>query len=399
MSRMRTSYPAAASAFFATLLMISLLPSQAQAQTRRASVRVIDGVLTYVAQPGTDDDLLIAERPTDAPLTSALLQAKNDMRAGEGCTRLAPLRNSDRPFRVKCLHVASTFVDLGNGDDSASALRVKLNAGGVYFYGGELPSVIHGGPGNDAMSGGYGHDVLIGGPGDDTIYGGIRADDLAGGEGDDTVGVVRQLDSDFSAPGETLSPGNDDLFGGGGYDVLDGGPGDDTLSGGLGGDRLDGGLGADSMTGGYGPHDLIDYSSASADISVTDDGVANDGAPDEHDNILPANDFRVRSGTEVIFTGSGDDTVSMHGYRSVLFGNGGDDVLSTQGKGAVIGGPGDDQLTNDGDRARLDGNAGDDELMSADAGFDHDGCGPGHDSVNADASDGVSANCEEVERV
>src|SRR4051812_44284982 len=88
-----------------SVLMLSMATPDAYAEMRRASVRVVDGVLRYVARPGIDDDVLVGGRPTDAPLTSVLLQAKDDMRAGEGCRRLKPLPDSDYRFRVKCLHV------------------------------------------------------------------------------------------------------------------------------------------------------------------------------------------------------------------------------------------------------------------------------------------------------
>jgi hypothetical protein len=116
---------------------------------------------------------------------------------------------------------------LGDGNDTATVI-------------GALPAVIDGGPGDDALTGGDGNDVLEGGAGSDALVGGA-GDDLLSGDG-----IA--------------------LAAGGGDDRLDGGPGADVLLG-------DGGL------------DLADYSSRTTAVSVTLDGVADDGAPGEGDDV------------------------------------------------------------------------------------------------------------------
>ena len=151
------------------------------------------------------------------------------------------------------------------------------------------------------------------------------------------------------------------------------------------------------MAGGGGYHDAIDYSGRSRAISVTDDGIANDGAAGEGDDVLPPFNVFGGGGFEIVKVGSRPDTVSMSGSRIRLFGFGGDDHLSIGGgPGTIFGGIGDDALAISGAPGRLRGGPGADSLSSADSSVDHNGCGPGHDDVTADASDVVNANCEDV---
>jgi len=92
----------------------------------------------------------------------------------------------------------STFVNLGDGDDSvnfsssATGVTVRANGGN---------DLIVGSAQNDAMNGGVGNDRLDGGKGNDTVDGGAGNDRIKGGEGNDTF-VFRK--------GE-ISSGNSDL--------------------------------------------------------------------------------------------------------------------------------------------------------------------------------------------
>jgi Ca2+-binding RTX toxin-like protein len=81
-----------------------------------------------------------------------------------------------------------------------------------------LPTELHGGAGNDKLTGGGGNDIIFGETGNDTISGGN---------------------------------GNDVLIGGNGYDSIKGGAGGDILIGGLGVDDLDGEDGSDILMGGF----------------------------------------------------------------------------------------------------------------------------------------------------
>src|SRR3954452_23878806 len=76
------------------------------------------------------------------------------------------------------------------------------------------------------------------------------------------------------------------VVGGDGADTINGGDGNDALSGGDGDDTLNGGAGADSVSGGDGI-DRAFVTTDGAAVSVSLDGVANDGAPGEGDNVQP----------------------------------------------------------------------------------------------------------------
>jgi Ca2+-binding RTX toxin-like protein len=160
--------------------------------------------------------------------------------------------------------------------------------------------------------------------------------ELLGGDGHDTL---------------TGSGAADRLDGEAGPDDLDGGPGDDVLSPGPGPPAAD----ADTVTGGDGI-DAVSYAARSNAVGVSQDGVANDGAPGEGDNVAldveqlaggaagdrlaagpAANRVAGGPGADVIDGGAGDDTVE---------GEAGTDTLSG-GPGAdeILGGPDDDRLT------------------------------------------------------
>jgi hypothetical protein len=124
--------------------------------------------------------------------------------------------------------------------------------------------------------------------------------DLAGGE---TCGGANACggagtDTIFGVENVTGSPFDDVLIGndlnnvldaGAGNDVLNGGFGDDIENGGDGNDRFDQGdviNGNDVLNGGPGI-DLADYHARELQVSVTLDGIANDGQPLEFDNVMP----------------------------------------------------------------------------------------------------------------
>jgi Ca2+-binding RTX toxin-like protein len=157
---------------------------------------------------------------------------------------------------------------------------------------------LSGGAGNDTLSGYGGNDSLIGGTGDDLLDGGVGSDTMIGGAGNDTYGISSMYDvvletanggndtlrssgivtdlrvSKFAnfenliythatvattlhgdAGGnrlESLSSGNDTLYGWAGDDSLIGGAGNDSLLGGEGDDSLVGGSGVDTLVGGNG---------------------------------------------------------------------------------------------------------------------------------------------------
>jgi hypothetical protein len=228
--------------------------------------------------------------------------------------------------------------------------------------------------------------------------------------------------------------GNDVIRGGIGSDVLYGEEGDDTLDGGPGDDYLDGipcwcedeyiTHGADTYIGGGGS-DSITYEGRSENLSLSPDGVANDGAPGEGDNIGPD--------VLAIVGGHGSDVIIGNAARNALAGGEGDDALAGGGGDDNLrGGTGNDRLTGDAGQDTLGGDDGDDVLIGGEgvdrywgdqvgaciayscaSGQDlidaRDGareqinCGPGTDTLKGDANDiaenwvDLSDQCESVD--
>jgi uncharacterized repeat protein (TIGR01451 family) len=130
------------------------------------------------------------------------------------------------------------------------------------------------------------------------------------------------------APGTILGgAGNDVVTGGIHADTLDGGEGNDIVRAGAGG-------GADDIKGGNGI-DVVDYSQRTADVSVSLDGVADDGAPGEGANV--------EADVENVIGGSGDDTLTGNAGPNTLDGGAGDDDLDGGlGPDTLRGGDGED---------------------------------------------------------
>jgi Ca2+-binding RTX toxin-like protein len=165
---------------------------------------------------------------------------------------------------------------------------------------GDIEDII-GSNGDDVIKGDGNGNVLIGGPGNDLVQGESGRDDISGDEGNDTL------------------EGGDD------GDLLDGGPGDDFMHGGFGNDGITGGGGTDT----------VDYHDATIPVSVTPNGLADDGRVSEGDNV--------GADVESLIGGLDDDTLVANGGNGILEGNGGTDTLDG-GLGAdiLIGGPGRD---------------------------------------------------------
>ncbi len=176
------------------------------------------------------------------------------------------------------------------------------------------PNQIDLGDGDDVLHADDGPDVITGGDGNDEIHGGGGADRISGGAGND---------------------------------LLDGGGGDTTgrydsiandASLGIYNDTLDGGPGADTLEGGGGGYDQADYSMRTAPITVTLDGVADDGEAGEGDNVEPD--------VEDVRGGSADDVLIGDSGPTALYGGAGNALIAGRGghQDAADGGDGNDVL-------------------------------------------------------
>lgn len=324
----------------------------------------------------------------------------------------------------------------------ADVERISGGSGDDVLTGNGSFNDIYGGAGNDTLSGLGADDYLYGDPGADTYSGGAGADwmiyytssdlivDLDGVADDGTAGEQDNVGTDV----ENLQggPGNDLLVGNDANNVLNGRYGTDTLRGGGGADVLE--------TPDFG--DTADYSDHTSPVSITLDGIANDGQTGENDaidnNIVrivggaandtligndntnwldggPGNDvIDARGGPDHYFGGAGDDLLVsgpppyVGGDSDVFAGGDGSDIVdysartnavrvdldgqaddgqTTEGENVgvdvegVLGGAGNDTLTGNNDGNTLDGGAGDDRL-SGRLGADTIRGGDGRDLVD-----------------
>ena len=298
--------------------------------------------------------------------------------------------NCTYDYTNHCPMPARVRLELGDGDDWNS----------FSDYPAALPVEVWGGEGKDQLQT-YGADnvMLDGGGGNDILKGWQSNDTLRGGAGDD------------------------EIEGSGGNDHIEAGDGNDSISpdtyNGPGNDYVDGGAGIDTVD---------DWSIPSADynppVSVSMDGVANDGRPGEADNVVNVEKIESRvSGT--LSGGAGDDELRVWANidegNSTLLGNGGNDKLTAGdyqdnvdggagndvlnagfGNDVVTGGPGQDTIFADATSASCGWYSytckipfGNDVVNAKDGEADTIDCGVGNDTATVDAIDTV-ANCENV---
>lgn len=201
---------------------------------------------------------------------------------------------------------------------------------------------IRGTDGPDVLTGTAGADVICAGAGDDRVSGLGGDDVLIGGDGDDTL-----LGGD----------GHDLLQGGWGADVLDAGADSGRSEGGQGGDRFVMGAapdGAHQVVGGPG-HDVADYASRTAPVTVTLDGLGGDGSVGEGDAVGAPSPWNTSPDVEEVRGGSGDDVLTGSPWRDALVGGLGADLLRGLGDSDTLRGT-DGVEGND----RLDGGDGTD---------------------------------------
>lgn len=361
-----------------TLIVLLAAPPAATAGT----VSLDGGTLTFRAAPGEKNGLYVGEEDDrivfNDDVTVTIAGAPCDPAGAEPAT----IVRCDPP-------TVAVRVETGDGDD---VLRI-----GTAMPNG-LTVTGDGGPGNDTVEGSSGNDVLLGGDGDDAIKGRGGDDTLDGGAG------------------------NDQLFGEDGADVVRGGEGDDTVGGGgtaAFADVIDGGPGFDTL-------DQYEYTpggsaGAPGPVSVTLDGVANDGRAGEADQVTSVErmqllvaatldgsaipgpvDLKVfrtsAAGSRLVGTAA-NDVLTGYDYDDTIIGGAGDDL--------IVGGNGNDTITGGLGRDTINGDSvtssgivayGNDTIDVRDGEVDNVTCGVGTDRVIADAGDIVAPDCETVER-
>jgi Ca2+-binding RTX toxin-like protein len=225
---------------------------------------------------------------------------------------------------------------------------------------------MHGGAGNDDLHGGCGNDTLFAEDGDDIVSGYEGDDKALGGNGNDK-NCEPCPDAAFA-----IGPGGESLRSG--ADVFEGGAGRDHAD--YSGSEFEG---------------RHVYESGPAVVSL--DGVANDGAPGEFDNIMPDVEDLTGGLDDDILVGNdadnridgreGNDQVSGLGGVDVLLGGesdlGRDRLDGGRGADQLDGGPGDDRLFGGDEDDSLDGDSGSDALDGG-GGNDLVQGGPGSDT-------------------
>ena len=246
------------------------------------------------------------------------------------------------------------------------------------FLSGDVEFVVGGG-GDDLMTGSVAVEGFWGMAGQDTIDGGGGADWINGGPGADiadyrtrtrplSLSLDGRANDGESGEGDLLTADLEYVVGGGGDDSISGSAAVEAFWGMAGADTIDGGGGTDWINGGPG-RDLADYSTRTVPVTVSFDGLANDGASGENDAISPDIEGAIGGGgADNLAGGAGADTLRGGGGADLIDGRGGID--------SVVGGDGGDQM-----RSR--------DLLPDDV-----ACDGGEDTVTGDLLDHLLSDCE-----
>lgn len=267
--------------------------------------------------------------------------------------------------------IGSEYDDVLTGFDQqgTSADDIYTNQ----FWGNGGDDTITGMGGDDFADGGIGNDVIDGGAGDDVLIGGPGADDGALPDRDYSVLGVPQ-DSDpyddrdvihGGAGNDTISGGddNDTLFGDEGADTIDGGIDDDTIDGGSGNDTIIGGEGADDIQGGAGNDEIWGGLGAGTEYMNVHD------VNDPTYGIDPWTD----NGTDVIHGGDGDDIIHGQDDDDELYGDDGNDTIyGGIDEDTIDGGAGADTMYGGDDQDTFVNITADDVVDGGDGGIDYD---------------------------
>ena len=206
--------------------------------------------------------------------------------------------------------------DLLFGDGLNNQFVAGTVGGDDFLDGGDGDDELQGGVGADMLSGGAGNDLLLGQDDDDTIFGDEGDDELQGGDGIDLLGGDAGDDLLLGDAGE------DELFGDTGDDQLGGNDGNDLLLGGVGNDILEGGKGNDVLIGGAG-NDIYNFSLGDGQDTITDASLVGEGNFINFFSGITLNllTFNHDQATQVltIQVGGGADSITLLGFDPNMF--------------------------------------------------------------------------------
>jgi len=212
---------------------------------------------------------------------------------------------------------------IGDGADYLFNVEViKGGQGNDTIVADNLGDTLYGNSGNDSLVGGSGNDVMDGGAGQDTV-------DYHGQAGNLTISLATGIATGVGIGTDTLSnfevvlggSGNDvitgnaslstTLYGNGGNNSLYGGAAADTFYGGTGNDVIDG----------KGGTDVVDYSGQNNNLTIALNGAANGTAMGSNIGT------DTLTNVEVIWSGSGNDTIIGSTANESFDGGAGTDTL------------------------------------------------------------------------
>ena len=280
---------------------------------------------------------------------------------------------TDINLSVADISTASPFAYQVMGTASSNIKKIDRLSNFEGILGGSGNDLLTGDGNANYLGGNAGNDSLLGGNGNDTISGGTGNDSLDGGTGTGdvldysyatgaiTLTVATAMSGNYSVSGSTTDVDTlanfEGIIGGAGADLLTGdananylggNAGNDTLLGGDGNDTLSGGTGNDSLDGGAGTGDVLDYSYATANITLGVSSINSNAAFGY--TVVTSSDVDTLKNFEGIIGGSGADSLTGDANDNYLGGNAGADTL--------LGGLGDDTLSGGAGNDRLDGGDG-----------------------------------------
>ena len=260
-------------------------------------------------------------------------------------------------------------------EGDANNNRLYGNGGGDFLRGYGGGDILSGQEGNDVLDGGFGADTIVGGAGKDAadysnrLFGVfVSLDNLANDGAGELDNVWNDVENVHGGAGDdvlTGSSASNALYGNGGNDTLRGLEGSDELYGGNGvdlvtyGERLTGvhvtldsiandGRPANPRIGDPGEMDFV--SAERIDGSLGDDVLIGDAAANGF-NGYSGNDWLAgNGGSDTLSGGTGNDTLTGGADSDVLYGGDGDDRFFTVDSQAdtLYGGTGIDTVSMDG---------------------------------------------------
>ena len=346
--------------------------------------RVVNGTNSWMkfVQNGADVELWVDPTgPSNGSAYQVVAVLRGVTLAGQGNVLVSA--NFDPPFTLDGAVLNNSVAGSGrivtlDGDDTVTDSQLPFDGAPA-----TPDSTISTGYGNDSISLAGGNDTVNAGAGNDTINGTTSGGGRYYGEaGNDSISLSNGGLADGGSENDTLtgSSQGDTLVGGTGNDSLSAGAGDDWLQGGDGSDTLDAGSGHDQLDGGAGDDRLVAgvtnvvFNATPALITFTElakvSAVENDsisGGADNDTMIAGAGDDRIDDalGANVVFAGSGNDTVTV-GASNYVDAGAGDDVVEANTSSTIVGAAGNDTIRLKGVSITVDAGAGDDRIEIGD---------------------------------